>query len=140
MSFWRFDKFGDLAVIMKREELDKLAKQIIGIAIEIHKILGPGFVEKIYAKALAYELSKNKMRFSKEKVIRVKYKDLLLGDQRVDFLIEDSLILELKAVSAINDIHLAQILSYLKAADKRLGLILNFARGTLEIKRVANKF
>lgn len=125
---------------MDRDRLDRLAKKIIGIAIEIHKILGPGFVEKIYTKALAYELSKNNIKFVKEKTIRVKYKNLLLGDQRVDFLIEDVLILELKAVSAIGDIHLAQMLSYLKTADKRLGLILNFAKGTLEIKRAANKF
>lgn len=125
---------------MERKELDKLANKIIGKAIEIHKTLGPGFVEKIYSKALSYELSKNNIKFIKEKNIRVRYKELLLGNQRVDFLIEDVLILELKAVSSIGGIHLAQMLSYLKTTDKRLGLILNFARETLEIKRVANKF
>lgn len=125
---------------MNRDELDKLANRIIGIAIEIHKILGPGFVEKIYEKALAYELDKNKIKYDQEKVIKVKYKDLLLGDQRIDFLIEDELILELKSASVITEVYKAQILSYLKAANKRLGLILNFGREQLEIKRVVNKF
>ena len=125
---------------MNRNELDKLANRIIGIAIEIHKILGPGFAEKIYEKALVCELDKNGIRYSKEKVIKVKYKDLLLGDQRIDFLIEDELILELKSASMIAEVYKAQILSYLKAANKRLGLILHFGRERLEIKRVVNKF
>ena len=117
-----------------------MANKVIGIAIGIHKIIGPGFIESIYAKALAYELKEAEINFNQEKVITVKYKDLLLGRHRLDFLVEDELILEIKAIYEITKFHLAQALSYLKAADKRLALILNFARGRLEIKRVANNF
>jgi GxxExxY protein len=78
------------------------------------------------------------MKYEKQKSIRVKYDEILLGDQRVDMIIEDKIIVELKAVSELNDIHQAQRLSYLKAADKKVGLILNFAKPKLEIKRVMN--
>ena len=125
---------------MTKEELNKLSKRIIGIALDIHKILGAGFSEKIYSRALNYELNKHKIPRMNEKVIKVKYKGSLLGDQRLDFLIENEVILELKSVPEINDAHLAQMLSYLKITDKRLGLILNFAKPTLEIKRVVNNF
>lgn len=125
---------------MTKEKLDKLTNQIIGIAIGIHKTLGPGFIENIYAKALAYELKNAGINFNQEKVIKVKYKDLLLGQHRLDFLVENDLILEIKAIYEITKFHLAQVLSYLKAADKKLALILNFAKGRLEIKRVANDF
>ena len=123
-----------------RDEINNLSNKLIGIAIEIHKQLGPGFTEKIYEKALEYELKENKVKFENQKVINVKYKDKLLGEQRIDFNVEDKIILELKAVSEINEIHMAQILSYLKSTDIRLGLILNFAKTKLEIKRIVNKF
>jgi len=125
---------------MNRTQLNNLSKKIIGIAIDIHKKLGPGFVEKIYEKALIHELEKRKFKFTAQAIIKVKYDNLLLGNQRVDFLIENEIIIELKAVSELNKIHEAQMLSYLKTADKRLGLILNFASTTLEIRRVVNKF
>jgi GxxExxY protein len=70
----------------------------------------------------------------------VDYKEVHLGNQRIDFMIEDVIILELKSVSEINNIHMAQLLSYLKSSNKKLGLILNFAKATLDIKRVVNKF
>lgn len=113
-----------------------LTDKIINLAINIHKKLGPGFVEKIYEKVLDYELIKNKIDFERQKLIKVKYENILLGDQRIDFLIEDKIVLELKAVSEINEIHIAQMISYLKTIDKKLGLILNFAKNKLEIKRV----
>lgn len=90
---------------MNKEDLNKLSKIIIGIAIDIHKILGPGFFEKIYAKALIHELNVHKIFYTNERVIKVKYKDLLLGNQRLDFLIENALVLELKVVPEINDAH-----------------------------------
>lgn len=123
---------------MDKKAIDELSNKIIGIAIEVHKTIGPGFVEKIYERALAYEFQKRKIEFTNQKVIRVRYKEIELGDQRIDFLIEDEIILELKAVSKIDKLHIAQMLSYLKAANKKLGLILNFAKQTLEIKRVIN--
>ena len=110
--------------------------KIISLAINVHKKLGPGFIEKIYEKALGHELEKSKINFKKQKQIKVKYDDVLLGDQRLDFLINNEVIVELKAVSEINEIHLAQMISYLKAASMKVGLILNFAKNKLGIKRV----
>lgn len=125
---------------ISRDEIDKLTEQIIGTAMKIHNTLGPGFVEKIYAKAMAYEFKKSKIKFVEETEIRVKYETMELGYQRVDFLVEDEVIVELKCVGELNNIHLAQMLSYLKTADKRVGLILNFADNKLGIKRMVNKY
>lgn len=125
---------------MTRAELDSLTERIIGIAIRIHSELGPGFVEKIYEKAIAYEFEKNEIDFKEQAVIKVKYETIELGHQRVDFLVENEVIVEMKCVSGINEIHQAQLLSYLKTADKRVGLILNFAKKKLDIKRMVNKY
>ena len=125
---------------MERNELDKLTERIIGIAIEIHSRLGPGFIEKIYEKAMAYELRKNDIKFNEQAEISVKYKTVELGQQRVDLLVENKVIVELKCVSELSDIHFAQMLSYLKTTDKRVGLILNFAENRLKIKRVVNNY
>ena len=124
---------------MTTEQLNKLSNKIIGIAIDIHKELGPGFVEKIYQRAMYLELKNSSINFEREKKVDIRFKKALLGYQALDFIIERELIIEIKAVSEINKIHMAQMLSYLKATSKKLGLILNFANDKLEIKRMANK-
>lgn len=96
------------------EELNKITDRIIGIAIEVHKNLKPGFVERIYEKALKYEFEKSGICFESQKQIKVQYKDVELGFQQIDLLIEDEIIVETKVVNEINDIHIAQLLSYLK--------------------------
>lgn len=125
---------------VEKNKLDALSNKIIGLAINVHKSLGPGFVEKFYAKALEIEFRENRIRFDREIGVKVNYRNNYLGLHRLDFLIENSVILELKAVFEINRFHMAQMLSYLKASDKKLGLILNFAKGKLEIKRVIHDF
>jgi GxxExxY protein len=125
---------------MTNEEIDILSNRIIGLAINVHKQLGPGFVEKIYEKALSYEFKKHGITFIQQKVIRVKYEGIELGNQRIDFLIEGEVILEIKSASQIIEIYQDQILSYLKTSDKKLGLILNFGKKRLDIKRIVNKF
>jgi len=115
-----------------------LTDQIIKISIDIHKALGPGFVEKIYQRALYLEFKNTKFKFAREKKIIVNYKNINLGYETVDFDVEEKVLVEVKAVSKINEIHLAQVLSYLKSSGRRVGLILNFARSVLEIKRVVN--
>ncbi|HBU08941.1 MAG: hypothetical protein A2321_02485 [Omnitrophica WOR_2 bacterium RIFOXYB2_FULL_45_11] len=127
---------------MKNEEkidrINELSNKIIGCAIKIHKDLGPGFVEKVYSRALVYEFQKNKIDFVREKTIKIKYNDIFLGEHRLDFLVADEIIVENKAIHEINNFNMAQVLSYLKAADKKLGLILNFSRSKLEIKRIVH--
>ena len=122
------------------KELDDLSNRIIGLAIDIHKKLGPGFQEKIYEEALLKEFQKTEIGFEKQKVIRVDYEGQSLGNQRIDLLVDNGIILEIKACTKIIPIHRDQLISYLKTADKKLGLILNFGRRKLEIKRVVHNF
>jgi len=122
------------------DTVNQLTNKVIGLAIEIHRTLGPGFTEKMYASAMAIELKTAGIPFRREQVVSVHYKGTSLGNHRIDFLVDDQLVIEFKAVSQLTHFHMAQLLSYLKVADKRLGLILNFARSTVQIKRVANRF
>ena len=122
------------------EELNDLSNRIIGIAIDIHKKLGPGFQEKIYEEALLTEFKKATIGYARQKVVRVDYDGQGLGNQRIDLLADDEIILEIKACTKIIPIYRDQVISYLKTANKKLGLILNFGRSKLEIKRVVHNF
>lgn len=115
----------------------ELTEKIIGAAIKVHKALGPGYVEQLYQRALAHEFSSQNIKFEREKKFEVSYEGKIVGFGVLDFLVEDEVIVELKAVSELGEVHLAQALSYLKAIGKKVGLLLNFARPKLEIKRVA---
>ncbi len=121
---------------------NSLSKEIIGAAIEVHRVLGPGLLESAYQKCLARELTLRDLTFEKEKQIPIEYKGLKLDcGFRLDFLIEGLVVIELKAVEKILPIHEAQILTYLKLLNLKLGLILNFNVPMLKdgIKRLALK-
>jgi len=121
-----------------RHEFEDLSTQIIGAAIEVHRELGPGFLESIYEEALKIELSERGLKFDSQKEIEIKYLGKKIGIHRLDLLVQDEIIVELKAVKELADIHFAQLRSYLKATDLRTGLLLNFSTPTLEIKRIVN--
>jgi GxxExxY protein len=106
--------------------VDALAKAAIGAAIEVHSLLGAGFLESVYEQALAIELGLRGIPFQRQHPIALTYKGELVGEARLDFLIGGKLILELKAVDAIHPIHHAQVLNYLKATGLQLGLLMNF--------------
>lgn len=108
------------------EELDGLAHAVIGAAIEVHRHLGPGYLESIYEEALAVELGLRGVPFERQKPFAVSYKGHDIGEGRVDFLVRKELLVELKAVEALASIHKAQVISYLKAMDHHLGLLINF--------------
>jgi GxxExxY protein len=109
------------------EEGDEvLAHRVIGAAIEVHRILGPGFLESIYERAMDYELAASGLLVEREKEILVPYKDIRISGQRLDLLVGGRIIVELKAVESIAPIHEAQLISYLKATRLRLGLLINF--------------
>jgi GxxExxY protein len=108
------------------EELDKLANRLIGAAIEVHRHLGPGYLENVYESALAVELKLRGMLFVRQQPIVLAYKGESVGDGRFDILVEDQLVVELKAVDALLPVHKAQVISYLKAARLQLGLLINF--------------
>ncbi|EIQ01983.1 hypothetical protein OpiT1DRAFT_00561 [Opitutaceae bacterium TAV1] len=115
-------------------ETNQLTEQIIGSAIEVHKLLGPGLLESAYQRALAHELRLRQIAFEEQRLCPVQYKDLLIEDAyRLDFLVGNKVIVELKAVDALLDVHEAQVLTYLKFAECRIGLLFNF-RTTLLTK------
>lgn len=113
-----------------------LTGKIIACAIEVHKALGPGFLESIYEAALVVELNRAGLKVERQKVLPICYRDVLVGEHRLDLLVEDTIVVELKAISALEDIHFAIVRSYLKAAGLEHGLLLNFATMPLTVKRV----
>jgi GxxExxY protein len=119
-------------------ELDLLANKVIGAAIEVHRLLGPGYLESVYEEALCVELQRQNICFVQQAPIAVNYKGVKVGEGRLDLLVENILIVELKAVEALAPIHRAQVLSYLKATRLQLGLLINFNAPVLSgnIKRV----
>ena len=115
---------------------EELSKRVIGAAIAVHTALGPGFVESVYENALAVELGARGIEFEQQKAIPVRHRDVVVGEHRLDLLVEKVLLVELKAVSALEDIFFAIGRSQMKAAGIRDGLILNFAAMPLTIKRI----
>jgi GxxExxY protein len=113
-----------------------LSEKILGCCLALHRALGPGFLEKIYEEAVSLELTRAGLRFERQKVIAVKYDGRPVGEHRLDLVIENLVVLELKATAGIEDAHLATARSYLKATSLQLALVVNFARPTLDIKRV----
>jgi GxxExxY protein len=107
-------------------ELDRLAHEVIGAAIEVHRTLGPGFLESPYEEALCVELNLRGIPFVRQHLLRVTYKDQVIGENHLDLLVGGELIVELKAVDAIAPIHRAQVMSYLKASGFSLALLINF--------------
>ena len=114
-----------------------LTGQIIGAAIEVHKELGPGFLESLYENALCVELRRRHIPFARQVSIPVLYRGVEIGLHRLDLLVSDEIVVELKAVRRLDDIHFVTVRSYLHALGKEHGLLLNFAKTTLEVKRVA---
>lgn len=107
-------------------DLDELAHRVIGAAIEVHRHLGPGFLEGVYEEALAVEFRICGLPHERQKIIAVGYKEIPVGEGRLDFLVRGCLIVELKAIEALAPIHKAQVISYLKATRLKLGLLINF--------------
>jgi GxxExxY protein len=113
-----------------------LTGQIIAAAIEVHRRLGPGFIESIYQNALILELGKRGLKVNKEVDVAIRYDGVEVGLHRMDLLVEHTIVVELKAIKDLEDIHFAIVRSYLRAAGKEHGLLFNFAKVTLEVKRV----
>jgi len=108
------------------EEIDTWVRRTLAAAVEVHKQLGPGYLESVYEEAMVVELSLEKIPFVRQLAIPVQYKDHLVGQARLDLLVNDELVVELKAVDTLLPIHKAQVLSYLRATQRRLGLLINF--------------
>ena len=118
-------------------EFEELTGKIIGAAIEVHRQLGPGFIESIYENALVYELRKRGLKVEQQLEAPVLYDgNVEVGKHRLDLLVESEIVVDLKAISELHDVHFAIVKSQLRAAKKKHGLLLNFAKVTLEVKRV----
>lgn len=112
--------------MFKEKEFDPLSHAVIGAAIEVHRVLGPGFLESVYEEALCIELHERKILYAQQQMITVSYKNRLIGEGHLDLLVDNRLVVELKAVETLLPIHSAQLISYLKTTGYPVGLLINF--------------
>ena len=124
---------------MKKEEQDKITHAIIGCAMEVHNILGNGFQEVVYQRALAVEMKIRHINYQREFEMPLFYKNVDVGQRRVDFLIANEISVEIKAIINLEDVHLAQAINYLEAYHLQTGLLINFGAKSLQFKRLYNK-
>ncbi|MBI3192625.1 MAG: GxxExxY protein [Pedosphaera parvula] len=120
-------------------EEKELTERIIRAAINVHRALGPGFIESVYETALAIEFDVTGVQYERQKAVAVLYRGQAVGEHRLDYLVERAVVVELKAIQALEDIHFAIVRSYLKATGLHTALLLNFATMPLTIKRVGRE-
>jgi GxxExxY protein len=125
-------------MIKEEYKYSELTSKIIGCAMAVHRALGNGFQEVIYQRALEIEMADNFIAFSREHEMPIYYKKQQIGTRRVDFLVEEVVSVELKAIIKLEDVHFAQAINYLEAYDLEVGLLINFGAKSLEFKRLLN--
>ena len=126
-------------MIKKEYKYSEITSKIIGCAMRVHSALGNGFQEVIYQRCMAIEMEDDKLRVAREVEIPIYYKKVEVGTRRVDFMVDDIILVELKAIIQLEDVHLAQALNYLEAYNLEVGLLINFGAKSLEFKRLHNK-
>ena len=117
---------------------EQITHKIIGCAMKVHSTLGNGFQEVIYQRALAIEMEKQGLLFTRELEMTIYYEGVDIGTRRVDFFVEESVMVELKALTKLEDVHLAQAMNYCQAYNLPIGILINFGAKSLEFKRVYN--
>ncbi|HEV2972918.1 MAG TPA: GxxExxY protein [Pirellulales bacterium] len=120
--------------------IDPISEKVIGAAFKVANVLGCGFLEKIYENALAHELRKLGIKVEQQKSIDVYYDGVLVGFYISDLFVEDQLPVELKVAKALDDAHFAQALNFLKSSGFKVGLLINFGKSKIEIKRIVNSY
>jgi GxxExxY protein len=128
-----------IAMINEQYKYSELTSKIIGCCMTVHKTLGNGFQEVIYQRALEIELRLANISFTREHEMPIFYKEVQIGTRRVDFLVEGIISVELKAITVLQDVHLAQAINYLEAYNLEIGLLINFGETSLNFKRLTNK-
>ncbi|MCZ2126878.1 MAG: GxxExxY protein [Anaerolineales bacterium] len=121
---------------MDKAQLDEITERVIGCAYKVSNALGSGFVEKVYENALIHELRKDGLKFDRQHFVKVHYDGVVVGEFYLDILVEDLIVVELKAVSAITNEHLAQGLNYLRATELPACLVINFGQPKIQIRRL----
>ena len=124
----------------ERREMDRLSEKVIGCAYTVSNTLGSGFLEKVYENAFAHELRQAGLRIDQQHGIIVHYDGEVVGEYAADLLVEDVILVELKALRSLDSVHLAQCLNYLKVTGLWLCLLLNFGKPRVEVRRVVNNF
>jgi GxxExxY protein len=117
---------------------EDITRRVIAAAMKVHATLGNGFQEVIYQRAMDIEMPYQQLTFAREKEMPIYYRELLIGTRRVDFFVEGLIMVELKAIAKLEDVHLAQAMNYLEAYQMEIGLLINFGTSSLEFKRVHN--
>lgn len=127
------------SLIEPTADADAVANAVIDAAVEVHRVLGPGFVASVYEGALCHELGARRIAYERQALVRVRYKDMPVGETRLDVVVENLVVAELRALPTLGVLHLAQMVSYLKATGRPLGLLLNFGGPTMDsgVRRVA---
>jgi len=123
-----------------RQDLNLITEKIIGAAFEVSKVLGAGFLEKVYENALMHELTRQGLKACQQYPIDVYYDDIVAGEYIADILVEDKVIIELKAVKKLDEIHMAQCMNYLHATGLHICLLFNFGAPRVEVKRIVRGF
>ena len=130
---------GDIRLLMAEPKEKELTGRIIAAAIAVHRELGPGFLESCYEEALCLELELTGITFQRQKPVSIYYRDNLVGEHRLDLLVDERIVVEIKAIQELKDIHFAIVRSYMKSTNIENGLLLNFATMPLTIKRVGRE-
>ena len=125
-------------IINEKYKYSELTGKIIGCSMEVHKLLGNGFLEVIYQRALEEEFIIQRVSFLRDFEMRIFYKEKLVGTRRLDFLVGNTISLEIKAVVKLEDVHLNQAINYLEAYNLEVGMLINFGAKSLEFKRLIN--
>jgi len=126
-------------IFNENEEINALTHKIIGCAMQVHRVLGNGFQEVIYQRSLAIEMRYAGMEFEREKEMKIYYRNEEVGTRRVDFFVENKVMVELKALEKLEDVHKTQAINYCEAYNIADGLLINFGGKSLDFKRVYNK-
>ncbi|MBI4810445.1 MAG: GxxExxY protein [Ignavibacteriales bacterium] len=126
-------------MIKEEYKYSAITEKVIGCAMRVHSTLGNGFQEVIYQRALAIEMQKEGLEFAREQEMPIFYDNQEIGTRRVDFMVEGKVLVELKALTLLEDVHLAQTLNYLEAFYLEVGLLINFGTKKLEFKRLTNE-
>lgn len=119
---------------------DPLTGQILAAAIDVHRELGPGFLESVYEEAMAIAMTEAGLRFQRQLAVPIRFRGKVVGEHRLDFLVENAVVLELKAVTSFENVHFVIVRSYLHACQSHRGLLVNFAAPTLQVRRIGPEY
>lgn len=123
-----------------RKHLNAITETVIGCAYQVGKVLGCGFLEKVYENALVHELRRSGLKADQQHLVQIYYDDVVVGDYVADIFVEDEVLVELKAVQELNEMHVAQCLNYLHGTGKKICLLINFGKTKVEVRRIVNHF